>query len=64
MCVPVDCWKLGCDFVVLAIFIFLTLFSPKFNFALIPLNLTYPPCLKFTLINIKVASMIAVIFVP
>ena len=38
-----------------------TLFFPKFNLALIPLKFTYPPCLKYTLINIKVVSMIAVL---
>ena len=58
---------MGYDFVALAllfIFVSKTLFFPKFKLALIPLKCTWPLCLKFTLINIKVASMIAVLFVP
>ena len=51
-------------FFLYSLFGYKNLFFPKFNLALIPIKFTYPPCLKSTLKNIKVASMIAVLFVP
>ena len=65
--IPVDRWKLlGIIFwhylyFLLFLFVSKTTFFPIFYFALIPPKFTYPPYIKSTLINIKVASSIAVI---
>ena len=70
MCVPMDSWELWGMILWYSLFSFASFIlclirkkMPKLKLALISVKFTYPPCLKTILINIKVASMIAVLFV-